>query len=86
LLDGSINAMDKSHVWLISVWPVQVQTVPLTTDINFARMAAKIPVFFFSTPEVKVYSKEIDEHKNLAIRMRNKKENGDKKREAMAIE
>jgi hypothetical protein len=42
--------------------------------------------FFFSTPEVKVYSKEIDEHKNLAIRMRNKKENGDKKREAMAIE
>jgi len=46
----------------------------------------KYQFFFFSTPEVKVYSKEIDEHKNLAIRMRNKKENGDKKREAMAIE
>jgi len=40
LLDGSINAMDKSHVWLISVWPVQVQTVPLTISINFAGMDA----------------------------------------------
>jgi hypothetical protein len=50
-------------------------------------MAAKIPVFFlfFSSPEVKVYSEEIDEHKNLAVRMRNKKENGVKKREAMAM-
>jgi len=77
--------MDKSHDWLISVWPVQVQTVPLTININFAGMAAKIPVFFFPL-QVKVCSKEIDEHKNLAIRMRNKKENGDEKREAMAIE
>jgi hypothetical protein len=34
---------------------------------------------------VKVCSEEIDEHKNLAVRMRNKKENGVKKREAMAM-